>query len=98
MFLEHSRIWYFYNDGEEDLFLTSADWMRRNLNRRIETAFPMLNAEIKQCIIDILKIQLQDNVKACLIDEHLHNNFKRDDNPVKVRAQLAIYEYLKNKM
>lgn len=98
MFLEHSRIWYFYNDGEEDLFLTSADWMRRNLNRRIETAFPILNAEIKQCIIDILKIQLQDNVKACLIDEHLHNNFKRGDNPVKVRAQLAIYEYLKNKM
>lgn len=98
MFLEHSRIWYFYNDGEEDLFLTSADWMRRNLNRRIETAFPILDAEIKQCIIDILKIQLQDNVKACLIDEHLHNNFKRDDNPVKVRAQLAIYEYLKNKM
>ena len=98
MFLEHSRIWYFYNDGEEDLFLTSADWMRRNLNRRIETAFPILNAEIKQCIIDILKIQLQDNVKACLIDEHLHNNFKRDDNPVKVRAQLAIYEYLNNKM
>lgn len=98
MFLEHSRIWYFYNDGEEDLFLTSADWMRRNLNRRIETAFPILNAEIKQCIIDILKIQLQDNVKACLIDEHLYNNFKRDDNPVKVRAQLAIYEYLKNKM
>ena len=98
MFLEHSRIWYFYNDGEEDLFLTSADWMRRNLNRRIETAFPILNAEIKQCIIDILKIQLQDNVKACLIDEHLNNNFKRDDNPVKVREQLDIYEYLKNKM
>ena len=98
MFLEHSRIWYFYNDGEEELFLTSADWMRRNLNRRIETAFPILNAEIKQCIIDILKIQLQDNVKACLIDEHLYNNFKRDDNPAKVRAQLAIYEYLKNKM
>ena len=98
MFLEHSRIWYFYNDGEEELFLTSADWMRRNLNRRIETAFPILNAEIKRNIIDILNIQLQDNVKACLIDEHLHNNFKRDDNPVKVRAQLAVYEYLKNKI
>ena len=97
MFLEHSRIWYFYNDGEEELFLTSADWMRRNLNRRIETAFPILNAEIKRNIIDILNIQLQDNVKACLIDEYLHNNFKRDDNPVKVRAQLAVYEYLKNK-
>lgn len=98
MFLEHSRIWYFYNDGEEELFLTSADWMRRNLNWRIETAFPILNAEIKRNIIDILNIQLQDNVKACLIDEHLHNNFKRDGNPVKVRAQLAVYEYLKNKI
>ena len=98
MFLEHSRIWYFYNDGEEELFLTSADWMRRNLNRRIETAFPILNAEIKRNIIDILNIQLQDNVKACLIDEHLHNNFKREGNPVKVRAQLAVYEYLKNKI
>ena len=98
MFLEHSRIWYFYNDGKEELFLTSADWMRRNLNRRIETAFPILNAEIKRNIIDILNIQLQDNVKACLIDEHLHNNFKRDGNPVKVRAQLAVYEYLKNKI
>ena len=97
MFLEHSRIWYFYNDGKEDLFLTSADWMRRNLNRRIETAFPILVPEIKQDIIQILKIQLQDNVKACLIDEHLCNNFKHDDNPVKVRSQLTIYEYLKNK-
>lgn len=97
MFLEHSRIWYFYNDGEEDLYLTSADWMRRNLNRRIETAFPILDPEIKEEIIHILRIQMQDNVKACRIDEHLHNCFKRDDNPVKVRAQLAIYEYLKNK-
>lgn len=98
MFLEHSRIWYFYNDGLEDLFLTSADWMRRNLNRRIETAFPILDSEIKEDIIHILQIQMQDNVKACLIDEQLRNNFKRDDKPEKVRAQLAIYEYLKNKM
>ena len=109
MFLEHSRIWYFYNDGEEELFLTSADWMRRNLNRRIETAFPILNAEIKRNIIDILNILfcrnlfLQTGFCQILIrsnkqDIHLHNNFKRDGNPVKVRAQLAVYEYLKNKI
>lgn len=97
MFLEHSRVWYFYNDGKEDLFLTSADWMKRNLNRRIETAFPILDKDIKQEIIDILRIQLRDNVKACFLDEHLHNNFKHDTNPVKVRAQVAIYEYLKKK-
>lgn len=97
MFLEHSRVWYFYNDGCEDVFLTSADWMRRNLNRRIETAFPILVPEIKQEVIDILKIQMRDNVKACLIDEHLRNNFKHNDDPLKVRSQLAIYAYLKNK-
>ncbi len=97
MFLEHSRIWYFYNDGKEDVYLTSADWMRRNLNRRIETAFPILVPEIKQEVSDILKIQMRDNVKACLIDEQLHNNFKHNEEPVKVRSQLAIYEYLKNK-
>ncbi|MDD2951708.1 MAG: RNA degradosome polyphosphate kinase [Parabacteroides sp.] len=97
MFLEHSRVWYFYNDGGEDLFLTSADWMRRNLNRRIETAFPILDPDIKREIIDILNIQLSDNVKACRLDGELRNNFKRDDNPVKVRSQLAIYEYLRNK-
>ena len=97
MFLEHSRIWYFYNDGKEDVYLTSADWMRRNLNRRIETAFPILLPDIKQEVIDILKIQMRDNVKACLIDEQLHNNFKHNEEPVKVRSQLAIYEYLKNK-
>ncbi len=97
MFLEHSRIWYFYNDGKEDVYLTSADWMRRNLNRRIETAFPILVPEIKQEVIDILNIQMRDNVKACLIDEQLHNNFKHNEEPVKVRSQLAIYEYLKNK-
>lgn len=97
MFLEHSRIWYFYNDGREDVYLTSADWMRRNLNRRIETAFPILAPDIKQEVIDILKIQMRDNVKACLIDEQLRNNFKHNDEPVKVRSQLAIYEYLKHK-
>lgn len=97
MYLEHSRVWYFYNDGQENMYMASADWMRRNLSRRIETAFPILQPEIKQEIIAILKMQLQDNVKACFIDENLSNNFKRDDNPVKIRAQEAIHNYLKKK-
>lgn len=97
MFLEHSRVWYFYNDGVEDLYLTSADWMRRNLNRRIETAFPILDASIKWKIIDILHIQLQDNVKACWIDERLNNIFKRQDGEEPVRSQIAIYNYLKER-
>ena len=98
MFLEHARIWYFYNEGQDELFLTSADWMRRNLNRRIETAFPILDPEIKQEVIDILHIQLQDNVKACWLDSELRNCFKRERTTSSpVRAQLAIYDYLKKK-
>jgi polyphosphate kinase len=95
MFLEHARLWYFWNDGEEEVFLASADWMRRNLNRRIESACPIRDKDIRQKIIDILKIQLQDNVKACLIDENLNNNFIRNDKP-PVRAQMAIYNYFKD--
>lgn len=97
MFLEHSRVWYFYNDGEEEVYLASADWMRRNLNRRIETAFPILDASIRQMIIDILHIQLKDNVKACWIDEKLQNVPKKDDSLVKVRAQMEIFNYLREK-
>ena len=97
MFLEHARIWYFYNEGQDELFLTSADWMRRNLNRRIETAFPILDPEIKQEVIDILHIQLQDNVKACWLDSELRNCFKREEGAEPVRAQLAVYDYLKQK-
>lgn len=94
MFLEHARVWYFYNDGAEDLYLTSADWMNRNLNRRIETAFPVWDEQIKKSIIDVLRIQLQDNVKACFIDEDLQNVFKRNQE-TPVRAQDAIYEYIR---
>ncbi len=96
MFLEHARIWYFYNDGAEDLYLTSSDWMNRNLNRRIETAAPVLSPSVKREIIDILHIQLQDNVKACRIDAQLRNIFVRNDVP-PVRSQQAIYDYIQAK-
>ncbi|MDR0394782.1 MAG: polyphosphate kinase 1 [Tannerella sp.] len=94
MFLEHARVWRFYNDGADDLYLTSADWMRRNLSRRIESAFPILCPKIKKELIDILDIQLRDNVKACTLDEHLHNIYKRDGRP-SLCAQQTIYDYIK---
>ncbi len=93
-YLEHARVWYFFNGGEENVFLTSADWMQRNLHRRIEVAFPIYTISLKKQIIDILKIQLSDNKSAVWIDENLNNIFKFNDN-VPVRAQSAIYEYLK---
>ncbi|MDR1357041.1 MAG: polyphosphate kinase 1 [Tannerellaceae bacterium] len=94
-FLEHARVWYFYNNGEESLYLSSADWMRRNLTRRIETAFPILDPAIKREIIHVLTLQLKDNTKACLLDKNLINRPKKDDAPDKIRAQSAIYDYLR---
>ncbi|MDR0756569.1 MAG: polyphosphate kinase 1 [Tannerella sp.] len=98
MFLEHARVWYFYNGGAEDVYISSADWMKRNLNRRIEAAVPVLDSDIRRTIIDILHIQLRDGAKACFIDEHLQNVFKYNcaDAP-PVRAQTAIREYVREK-
>ncbi|GHT39205.1 polyphosphate kinase [Bacteroidia bacterium] len=62
--LEHSRVCYFYNNGKEEIYLSSADWMKRNLYRRIETAFPVLDKHIKQTTLSILNLQLNDNVKT----------------------------------
>lgn len=94
-FLEHSRIWYFYNNGNDDLYLTSADWMSRNLHRRIEVAFPILDNSIKGEIIDILNIQLADDTSAVWLDDTLNNVFKKGKNVGLVRAQRDTYEYLK---
>ena len=64
-FLEHHRIWYFENDGDDDVWLASADWMGRNLFRRIEVAFPVRDPELKQRVIDEgLKAYLADNRDA----------------------------------
>ena len=66
-FLEHSRIFYFYNDGQEDLFLSSADWMPRNLDRRVELMFPVDDAAIWQRVMDVLNLELEDTEKARLL-------------------------------
>lgn len=63
-FLEHSRIFYFYNNGQEDVYMGSADWMPRNLDRRVEITFPVENLDLKQQVIHILTTELEDNVKA----------------------------------
>ncbi len=63
-FLEHSRIFYFYNNGQEEVFCASADWMPRNLEKRVEIMFPIEREELKEEVIHILDIELKDNVKA----------------------------------
>ena len=63
-FLEHSRIFYFCNGGKEEVYMGSADWMPRNLDKRVEILFPVEKAELKKEVIDILDIQISDNMKA----------------------------------
>ncbi len=63
-FLEHSRIFYFFNDGEEEVYMGSADWMPRNLDRRVEILFPVLDENIRRQVMHILEVELADNTKA----------------------------------
>ena len=94
-FLEHARVFYFYNNGAKDVYLSSADWMSRNLNRRIECAFPIEKPKLKQELIDILNIQLNDNTNARIINDRLENIKPQNgvDQEAK-RAQRDIYKYL----
>jgi polyphosphate kinase len=74
----------------------SADWMKRNLRRRVECIFPILDPDAKKEILNILNIQLSDNVKACEIDAHLSNNRIITKGP-DIRSQVATYNYFKKK-
>ena len=96
-FLEHARVWYFGNDGDPKVYLGSPDWMKRNLYRRIEAVTPILAPHLRQEIIDMLSIQLNDNQKACFVDNKLRNVMKKDPLATPVRAQYTFYEYLKSK-
>ena len=94
-FLEHARIWYFGNGGKAKLFIGSPDWMRRNLYRRIEAVTPILDKELRNELTQMLQFQLEDNQKACFVDEELRNVFKpKVGNKLPVRAQYDFYNYL----
>lgn len=95
-FLEHARIFIFHNLGDPHIYLGSADWMKRNLYRRIECDYPVYDKRLKKEILDMMELQLRDNVKACLIGENMENIPINSEGP-KIRAQMAIYEYFKEK-
>ncbi|MGB4399329.1 MAG: polyphosphate kinase 1 [Daejeonella sp.] len=96
-FLEHARVWIFGNNGNEEIFLTSADLMARNLDHRVEVGFPILDPLVKSEIRDIIDIQLKDNTKAREINQLNNNRYKRSRGKVENRAQIDIYTYLKYK-
>ncbi len=95
-YLEHARVFVFMNDGEHLVYMGSADWMKRNLRRRVECIFPIYDGDARKELLDILNIQLADNVKACEIDENLNNNRIVTPGP-DVRAQIATHDYFRKK-
>ena len=95
-FLEHSRIFVFANGGEELYYLSSADWMTRNIDNRVEVTTPVFDKDLQKELRHIIDIQLQDNVKARIIDEHQQNKYKETDQEKKIRSQMELYKYYKD--
>jgi polyphosphate kinase len=97
-YLEHSRVMIFHNGGNEKTYISSADWMVRNLDHRVEAAIPIIDKAIKDELKDIIHIQLRDNVKARMLDNELSNNYVPSAGKKKVRSQIETYNYLHQKM
>lgn len=93
-YLEHARIMIFHNGGKEKTFLSSADWMVRNIDHRLEVACPIFEKNIQQELKDILQIQLKDNIKARILDNELSNQYVNPRNTKKIRSQVETYNYL----
>lgn len=94
-FLEHPRVMVFHNKGNPQLYISSADWMSRNIDGRIEVGTPIYDERLKQRILDILELQLSDTCKARVIDADQKNEYVKRGNRRKIRSQVAIYDYLK---
>jgi polyphosphate kinase len=97
-YLEHARVMIFHNHGKEKIFISSADWMIRNLDHRVEAAVLITNEAIRGELKDITRIQLRDNVKARILNNALTNNYVPSAGKKKVRSQVETYHYLKNKL
>lgn len=95
-FLEHARIFVFHNNGDELFFISSADWMTRNIDNRVEVSVPIYDDRLKKELKKIIEIQLKDNVKARKIDESQGNRYKKRGLVEKpLRSQLEIYGFYK---
>lgn len=91
-YLEHARVLIFHNQGDEEIYLSSADLMTRNLSWRVETIFPIYEEAVRKQIREIISIQWADNTKARIIDRDSTNTYKRTEGP-KVQSQVETYKY-----
>jgi polyphosphate kinase len=96
-FLEHPRVFIFGNDDNPKVYISSADWMTRNLDNRVEVGCQIYDDDIKQEMIDTFEISWSDNVKARIFSDKQDNAYRKNNKP-KVRSQFAMYDYYLNKL
>jgi polyphosphate kinase len=95
-FLEHTRLYIFANTNDPKIYISSADWMTRNIDTRVEVSCPIYDDDIKKELQDLFDICWSDNVKARIINETQNNSYRKNSNK-KVRAQFETYKYYLNK-
>lgn len=97
-YLEHARVFVFCSDGKDLVFISSADWMGRNIDGRIEVTTPIFDQEVKQTLLDVIDIQLMGNSKTRVIDKTQSNTYKRKPGEALFRSQFETYQYFSNKL
>ncbi len=95
-FLEHARVFIFHNNGDKKYYVASADWMKRNLSRRVEVGFPILDNKLQSKLQKMINLQWKDNVKSRFIDKDQLNKYVEFKHRKKVRSQYEIYSYIKS--
>ncbi|MCE2593718.1 polyphosphate kinase 1 [Motilimonas cestriensis] len=96
-FLEHPRAFIFHNNGDEKIYISSADWMTRNIDNRIEVGCPIYHPELRAMIKHSIELQFKDTTKARIIDKEQSNEYVQRGNRRKIRSQVSTYEYLKRR-
>lgn len=97
-FLEHTRLFIFSNNNDPKIYISSADWMTRNIDNRVEVSCPIYDADIKKELQDIFDICWRDNVKARIINQNQDNSYRIPITDKIIRAQFEIYDFYKNKL
>ncbi|MEM9887734.1 MAG: polyphosphate kinase 1 [Bacteroidota bacterium] len=97
-FLEHSRVFIFHNNGDEKIYMSSADWMVRNLSYRIEATFPIYDETLKKEVKEYMDIQMNDNTKARILNEEQSNPYRKLDSDISIQSQVETYYHIKRKI
>lgn len=96
-FLEHPRVYIFENAGDKKIYISSADWMTRNMDLRVEISCPIYDKDIQQEILETFDISWEDNVKARKLCKNKDNTYRKNNMP-PLRSQFALYEYYQEKL